>query len=907
MRRRLRVRPALSAFGAISCVCMFSLPLSGSAQAKSSDTPTSTGVDAITNLLGCIASHQQIEMVVLLDESKSLEKTDKNGLRVELGKSIVASLNAVAQIPVDGSPARYDVVVAGFGSAVTNPDGNSISDRDWVTVDSTTVNSVFGTIDLFGGRASDDDTDYVDALKGAQELLSQHAAAMNPAEPETVCRAVAWFTDGEFDLTRGGLRRWWAQDLSLKTASSTAAAEARGVSLLCDNEGVADQLRTSNTYLLTFALRSQGFGGEEESLLKRVTLGEPQCGSSAAAGKGQYFAGSAVGELVCSYLGALTGRACGDESGTPRPDTCSVAVPCRQPINVDSTIGSFTAVVSAIPGLDATTLISPSGITIPLGGSETSAEADGATISLSRSSSTVFATAVVPVGAPLAVGTWFVQHAPPEGGALTVDLQFTAGFDLQVLTPSSIQRGRSATVTMRLLSRNGSPISSNELSSTPNWNIKVMDGANETSPTVRSTGDPSSFEFDVAAAAGSDAPSVAVSISGAAQTAQGTPVSIGPKSLSLPVALPGVPHPPDRVRLGVIRALRDQRRNDANLQPVLPYDERLAGPEFIGDPASDGQVCLESITVDPNSSTGVEVKAASPCVAVLAGSTTAFPLQLRIANPAAGPIAGTARFVLKASPQDLQQVVSIPLDGSVVVPLPDPYLDTTTLWWLFAIAVAIPLIAYIAFAWWTACFKDPQLVIAIEREVEASTTGLQLVGGPAGDEGQLEKIRYLTTRRQFSRTAAGPGVKFRAPIRLLRLPEAIAFADPAMGAAIAPKGGALTTWARWISKRPSGGRLEHQLQNQWVFLPATATDRTVTGRVILLLAGEQTGPLGVGPSEAIEQLMDAANDGIRTQWEAIRQSVTTPKSTSGKGPNSDPLASGSSTRYSSRNSSGRKP
>ena len=156
------------------------------------------------------------------------------------------------------------VRVAGFASDY-HPQG------DWVTINSGSLPEVDKQITAAGDNLKDYDTDYWAALEGARQDLAGH--------DRSECRAVAWFSDGAYDLDvrdseqsqqEFGTTKPYAPGSALTDESGVKTAESAGKQDICRPTGLADQLRSSHITLLGIGLSS---GDSNFDFMKRITLG----------------------------------------------------------------------------------------------------------------------------------------------------------------------------------------------------------------------------------------------------------------------------------------------------------------------------------------------------------------------------------------------------------------------------------------------------------------------------------------------------------------------------------------------------------------------------------------------------------------------------------------------------------
>lgn len=122
---------------------------------------------------------EQQHVLLLMDESGSLQKTDPNGLRVDAAALLI---EALAPTQADRPPVSLQI--AGFGSGYSEYGAYSLpADRG----------AAIAEVERFRERNSQRNTDYVVALRES----ARHFASIDaPVE----CKTLIWFTDGGHDL-----------------------------------------------------------------------------------------------------------------------------------------------------------------------------------------------------------------------------------------------------------------------------------------------------------------------------------------------------------------------------------------------------------------------------------------------------------------------------------------------------------------------------------------------------------------------------------------------------------------------------------------------------------------------------------------------------------------------------------
>src|SRR5699024_6945766 len=128
----------------------------------------------------CLAGGATGSIVLLIDQSGSLETTDPEGARVDGAKFLVERL---AEFSANSGYA-LDVRVAGFAANYETP-------GDWTPLEEGNVAALEDQIDTVGGDLRSHDTDYWTALESARQDLADHSSE---------CSAVFWFSDGQYDI-----------------------------------------------------------------------------------------------------------------------------------------------------------------------------------------------------------------------------------------------------------------------------------------------------------------------------------------------------------------------------------------------------------------------------------------------------------------------------------------------------------------------------------------------------------------------------------------------------------------------------------------------------------------------------------------------------------------------------------
>ena len=228
--------------------------------------PAPTG---LSDFGACLTGRGRGSMIILIDQSGSLRSSDPDKARVTAAQYLVRRLTAFTR----STGISLDVRVAGFSA-------DYAAAGQWTALNDDALDSINASIAAVGQDIKDYDTDYWTALEGARQDLADH----DPGG----CSAIAWLSDGAFDLDvrdtpaaakQFGENKPYARGADLTDESGVGRAEQAGQQDLCRPTGLADQLRSSGITLLGIGLSK---GQADFTLMRRITQGGGQ--GAAAAG-----------------------------------------------------------------------------------------------------------------------------------------------------------------------------------------------------------------------------------------------------------------------------------------------------------------------------------------------------------------------------------------------------------------------------------------------------------------------------------------------------------------------------------------------------------------------------------------------------------------------------------------------
>lgn len=326
-------------------------------------------VGAAESLADCVAARGHLLVQFVIDESGSLRDTDPEHRRVDAIRTALAGIDSIRMGSGEQAP-TVEVSLAGFsvGYETLEP---------WTRLDDASAARLQDRATVFTERNRGFDTDYVAALQGAQVSLADRSAAITAGGEDAPCKALVWFTDGEFDIEdrtsdrslQFGTTKPWAPEFDLQRQGAGDELEARGIRVICDANGVADQIRSDDVILVTVPLATQ-ITAEREAQLESITSGGSggqTCGS--APGVGAYLSSDDGAGLIGIFDSAVSGAAGGTPVDPESPVPVCAGSVCSEgtrTFTVDPGIRQFHVLaLTGAPGVDVE-LSAPDGAVLPI-------------------------------------------------------------------------------------------------------------------------------------------------------------------------------------------------------------------------------------------------------------------------------------------------------------------------------------------------------------------------------------------------------------------------------------------------------------------------------------------------------------------------------------------------------------
>lgn len=267
-RRAPALRLTALLTGLLLALSVLAAPLAQAA--PPAEGPGAQGDGPLSEFGSCLSRTGTGEIVILMDQSGSLARTDPQKARVQAAQYLVDRLASFSA----SSGVTLDARVAGFASSY-RPSGS------WTRLGTGSAGPLKSAITQAAGSLSTHDTDYWTALDSARSDLAGRGADS--------CRAIAWFSDGEYDIDPRqsaqarqdfGNEKSYAPGVSLDDEPGVQKALTAGRADICRPQGLADQLRSSGITLIGVGLDS---GGTDFSFMRKVTEGGSDAGCGVVA------------------------------------------------------------------------------------------------------------------------------------------------------------------------------------------------------------------------------------------------------------------------------------------------------------------------------------------------------------------------------------------------------------------------------------------------------------------------------------------------------------------------------------------------------------------------------------------------------------------------------------------------
>lgn len=353
---------------------------------------------AVQRYGGCLASQKAGDLLLLVDESGSLQTTDPHNARVRAAKYLVDTLGHYA----DSTHSALDVAVAGFSS-------DYAIRRDWTSLNGASAASIDTQVQDLAQHNSGADTDYWLALDGARQSL----AARAQGDPNR-CQAIAWFSDGKIDFSQRPGNRPYAPGVDLNSAAGITEMTRRATTSICRAGGLADQLRSAHVVMLGVGLGDVSDFDVMSAIATGNGLDGTKCGRITDPTPGAFFRVANIDQMLFAFDALNPVPGVNDSKPVCQRQVCPEA---RHNFVLDPSVHSVHILGSGgVPGL-VPYLISPSGqqLQLPERDSKAQASVDGIPVTYQWQSASAQTISMQGADNPKWPGQWAIVYVDTTG------------------------------------------------------------------------------------------------------------------------------------------------------------------------------------------------------------------------------------------------------------------------------------------------------------------------------------------------------------------------------------------------------------------------------------------------------------------------------------------------------------
>lgn len=693
----------------VALITLLSTLLIGSPRAEAEEVVSPAAEAGFSQISQCLQSRNDFNVLLVVDESASLQDSDPEDRRARLLANLVRALGRQAGTPTPDGTRQIDLAVSTFAVNYTPL-------VPWTELDPAAAERIAANLEkTLPAKDAGDGTNHPAALQGARNQLA--TAAANSEVPP--CQAVIFFTDGVLDV-------------------GDDAQDAAAAASMCAQSGVVDGLRRDGINVVSVMLFDPVTAAAQpddyrtgRDLLKATAEGSGgaiTCGTvplPANTAQGAYLEGG-VDRLASLFATAFAlSNGATEVPGQGSPFT----------LTIDEGISSFTVIGLAPKGLELT---SPSGQTTTIavddvGNTDVSAVWDFDNV-----------TATVPIG-PAGVGEWVITR-PGQTDDLTVFLDTGLGIKLDETV---------------LVSGERSPISGTIVhpGSDETVDLTVFDSYSMSGSAAGSLTDPISVEpdgrFEGFVTPQGDGTLAQFSISLNLTTESGQELAPVSARFQLPVSLPsGFPRvEPPKLLLSPLVGLKGTAEGAVTV---------------IGSAEGPTRVCVEQVEwIKADDPARYTTNLAPGCFDLAVNETRTINVAVTTSQAAEERVGGVLPLTL-TSAQNATRDVAVPAEFTATRPL-NQAVRLGALALLVLIGFLIPLMVLLLVNRWLARFGDSQGVRQASATALISTSGVHashtayagVATRPAGTD--------TATRPYSTTTAASEAGEFTISAESLRV------------------------------------------------------------------------------------------------------------------------------------------
>ncbi|MGL5405798.1 MAG: vWA domain-containing protein [Propionibacteriaceae bacterium] len=242
----------------------------------------------------CVAGQQKGDILFVVDESSSLQRTDPSNARVTAAKYLV---NQLARFATDAK-VELSIRIDGFSTRYA-------PGEDWAALTNVSASAATARIDAFAGRNTGEGTDYWLALDGGRRTLVEHA------KEQKLCQALVFVTDGGLYVGRASdedsnkIDRPYDPANTVETEDQRLQAGQKAEEDICRAGGIADQIRGSNIAMLGIGLTTPETASDDTfDLMRKIVEGKTPkgtCGSKLEPTPGDFLLADNIDQLLLIF------------------------------------------------------------------------------------------------------------------------------------------------------------------------------------------------------------------------------------------------------------------------------------------------------------------------------------------------------------------------------------------------------------------------------------------------------------------------------------------------------------------------------------------------------------------------------------------------------------------------------
>ena len=351
----------------------------------------------------CLASQKAGDLLLLFDESSSLQDTDPQAARVQAARYLLQTLGKYT----DRVGANLEVASAGFSDTFA-------PEHNWTKLTGSSADQLGSELSSIATKNTGIDTDYWLALDGARQELASRGLGPNGGQR---CQAIAWFSDGKIDFTPRPTSKPYADGVNLDSPTGIDDTTKRAVDSICRPGGMADQLRSSGIIMLGIGLGANKTPSDFDVMSAISTahgLNGLACGKITDPVPGDFYPVSNIDDMLFAF-DALNP----DPGTTQQGPVCQLQVcpEARHNFVLDRSIKSVNILGSGGVAGVVPYLISPSGQTLelPKKDGRNAADIDGVPVTYEWQSESAQTISLQNTGGPQWAGQWAIVYVDTTG------------------------------------------------------------------------------------------------------------------------------------------------------------------------------------------------------------------------------------------------------------------------------------------------------------------------------------------------------------------------------------------------------------------------------------------------------------------------------------------------------------